>query len=439
MDAIRNSFLRLYLNDLKIILGESLNRIISNKLGGVALWLIIFNYCQAVLGFSINVWLANRLGPENFGILCYALVTGSFITLLVGFASDKTLVRDLIQSGDANAVLTASIVLRLAIAALVGTGCWIWLSFLPVIGSKYWPLVLCLIAAAIISLMPAAWYDAHYKMHLHAGITLGEKVLYGIFLLSAFFLYKLSAIIAAGALLISGMTSCLVQWGYALRNYSPSFRGFKRILKWLLQENWIIFLAALSNLCLTHANQLILAWKTDVSNLASYVIAFQIASFVQIFQGQIARLLDPKISRITMPGSASLEIKKSLIVFSLLSFAASVLLVLPIILLTPWVMKFFFRPEYMGAVKPLRVLCIWLVLFGPALVINRFLIGLRLNRQYIFFTFSAGILALGLGSIMIDHWGVTGVALTLLITHSYSVVGQFSSVYRRIGGRTVEN
>jgi O-antigen/teichoic acid export membrane protein len=432
VDALKNTIPRLGPAELIIAFGRILRSLTTDKLGGVALWLVIFNYLQAALGFLINVWLANRLGPENYGVLSYALVTGSFITLLVGFASDKTLVRDLIQSEDADAILTASMVLRLTIVVLVGIGCWVWLSFDPSIGSKFWPLILCLIAAALLSLMPAAWYDARYKMHLHAGITLGEKGLYGTSLLSVSLFFPLSAVMAAGAILLSSITSCLVQWSYAFRSYSLSFRGLKSLLKWLLRENWLIFFAALSNLCLTHANQLVLARKTDIRNLALYAAAFQIASFVQIFQGQITRLLDPMISRITMPVNATGEIKRSLIVFSLLSFTASVVMVLPIILLAPWVISFFFRPEYVGAVAPLRVLCIWLVIFGPALVNNRFLIGLRLKRQYFLFTFSAGLLALGLGPFMIDHWGVTGVALTLLITHTFSILGQFFSVYRRI-------
>ena len=280
MDVIKKYRSRLNLAELKSILERFLRSLTSTKLGGVALWLVIFNYLQAALGFLINIWLANRLGPANYGVLSYALVTGAFISLLVGFAADKTLVRDLVQSENAAPVLTASLVLRLTIAVLVGIGCWIWFSFDHAIGSKFWPVVLCMVAAMLFSLTPAAWFDARYKMHLHAGITLGEKSLYGTSLLSASFLFPLSAVMAAGALLFSSATSCLVQWRYTLRSFSPNFSGLKGRLKWLFRENWLIFLAALSNLCLTHANQLVLARKTDISNLAFYAVAFQISSFV---------------------------------------------------------------------------------------------------------------------------------------------------------------
>jgi PST family polysaccharide transporter len=395
--------------------------------------LLVCNYVQAAAGFAINFWLANRLGSDRFGILGYGLVVASFVTTLVAFASDRTLVRDLIHSDDADAVMTASMLQRLGTTVLVALGCALWLAVDPSIGEKLWPVVLCAIWGALMGLFPTAWYDRRYEMDLHAIILLVEKLLSGVFI--AILLTRATAsaaTMAALGLVASRLLAFAFQWFQALASYRIHPVRLKANLAWLTRENTPILGAALANMLLTHGNQLVLGGMKGTAPLGHYVVAFQLIAIVQILQGQIVRLLGPRIAEVTHPKTPALTIRRELVRQVAGSQLVTLAIVGPLAVLAPWIIQICLPPDYAGAVMPLRILCLWCILYGPALVVNQFLLCLRLNGRFFVVTVATGVLALVLGAALIPRLGASGVALSLLLAHSLSIGMQVLMVWRKI-------
>ena len=140
----------------------------------------LFNYAQAGIGFLVSLWLARQLGSAEYGVLAYGVVVAGICTIVVGFSSERTLVRDLVHSADRAAMMSASVALRSGMALLAVGGCVAWALLDESLGEKFWPVILCSAWGALLALSPKAWLDCRYKMHVNSGITLAEKCIYAI-------------------------------------------------------------------------------------------------------------------------------------------------------------------------------------------------------------------------------------------------------------------
>lgn len=396
--------------------------------------LVVLNYLQAGLGLAINLWLANRLGAEGYGMVCYCQLLGAFAATLVGFANDRTLVRDLVQATDAEEILTASIIQRggTAIALMVGYA--VWWAIIPTASADRLPVVLGLIWGALMGLLPTAWFDARYEMGLHAAVTLGERLLLGALTLALVFVAAgvSGAVLAMWFLVASRLVLLLVQWGYVLRSFRPRIKNVKANCLWLCRENAIILGAALASMLLTHANQMVLEHSQGAASLAYYAVALQIASVVMIVQGQVVRLWSPRIAELARPGQSVTAMQRHLFRYCRDMFLITLTMVVPLALFAPWIFALCFQSPYQAAVGPLRLLCIWVLCYGPGLVVNQFLLSLRLNRGYFVLTILSGIGALAAGLYIVPRYQANGVAMILLVIHVPCMLAQGALVWRKI-------
>lgn len=397
----------------------------------IAAWLVVFNYAQAGIGFLVNLWLARELGSDEYGLLSYGLVVGGICTILVGFSSERTLVRDLIQGSDRHAMLTASIVLRAAMACLVVGGCGVWAITSESLGSKADLVILCSLWGASMALTPRAWLDCHYRMHIHAAITFFEKCAYAVcvVLLVSYGFQSDHAIVAASCLLFARCLGLAWEWFYVARTFKPKSQGIFKNIRFLIQQNSFILGAAVGNLLMTHANQILLEHERGSSQLAYYSIAIQIIMMMQIFQSQMVRLLAPHIAELTRPGASVRLMRSSLGRYVVYMLAVSAALILPIVVLAPWAIQLTLSEDYLAAVPVLRILCCWSLIYGPALAINQFLLGLRLQKYFFVITMLAGGSAIILGQKLVPIYGMNGVASVLLVTHSFSISAQLILVW----------
>jgi len=410
---------------------------LSSAAGRTVVWMLVCNYLQAGIGFALNLWLANRLGSEGYGVLSYCLVVGGICATLVGFASDKTLVRDLIQARDRNAVFTASLVQRSVAALLVTSGCLgiaAWSSADE--PTRTWAILLGAVWGTLMGLLPTAWLDARQEMRLSAALTLLERVVFAVLLIGLLSRPGLAQPILTALLCLAGsrLFGFVTQWGHTAESFRPEMRtgALRTDLIALTQGNAPVLGAAVASLMLTHVNQLFLEHQDGATGLAYYAIAFQLISLVTILQGQVLRFLTPRIAEITRPGTPSREMRRDLIRFSVGSGLITLMLAVPLLILAPWGLSLCFRPEYQAASTPLRILCVWAVLYGPALIVNQFLLCLRLTRAYLAVTVAGGGMALFLGQVLVPRLGASGVALSLLCSHAASMIAQGVLVARGI-------
>lgn len=403
-----------------------------------AVWLVGFNYAQAGLGFIVSLWLARQLGDAVYGMLSYGIAVGGICTIVVGFASERTLVRDLVHCPDRPAMMTASVALRLTMAAAV-IGCvTAWALTSPSMGAKKWPVILCGVWGALLSLSPRAWLDCQYKMHVNAAISFAEKCIYAIsvFVLVTTGFAGNGATAAAACLCAARLVSLASEWTYAARTFQPTTGGvLKENIRFLVEQNGLILGAAVANLMMTHANQLVLEHQQGAKRLAYYAIAYQIILLVQLLQSQVVRLVAPNVAGLTAVGAPGAETQKRLLRYIFYSLIVTIAVVTPLAVLAPWIIGAVLPENFDASVAPLRILCLRALVFGPSLVINQFLLGFRLRRAYFLITLVSGTMALLLGQALLPPYGPSGVAAALAIAHGCSMLLQLSVVLATIRRR----
>lgn len=400
-----------------------------------AVSLMICNYAQAAVGFALQLWLANRLGAEGYGTVSYCLIVGAVCNTLVMFGSDRTLVRDLMRATEPRTLLTGSMVQRTVVAFLVLGGCGVYaVGVGRVEPAKMWAVLAGGVWGATMGLMPTAWLDSRYEMGVGAWLTLLERILFGMLaigLLAGIFTGS-PVILTLGSLVGARLAGGVAQWLYATRSFRPVWRGSTACAWRLTRENVLVFGAVLASLLLTHWNQIVLESQAGLARLAHYAVAFQLVSLVTIAQAQIVRLLTPQISLLTRAEGDSGAGRRGLLRHGGYAAAASLVLALPLSWLAPWILAVGYRPEYQSAATPLRILCLWVMCYGPGLIINQYVLCLGLNRAYFLLTVASGVSGLVLGQILVPRLGASGVALSLLCSHVPSIAIQGALALRRM-------
>ncbi len=409
---------------------------LNSRTGRIGIILSALNYGQAVVGFFISFYLARQLGPAGFGLYSYGIVVGIIVYTLVNFGAERTLVRDLVQLEDKSQTLVASIALRSFLGLTV---LFILIISLPLWvegNSKKSIVAICALASTFWAVSPAAWFDAQYRMHYHALITFFERLIYALLI---YFLVTTSgargAVSVSLLLLFTRAGSMLFQTYCVREHLHVDLRTLKPTAAWLFSSNFLIVLAAISNLFISHWNQLVLEDKLSSEHLGYYALAFQMIAVVTLLQGQILRIFFPKIATLTARHADPRRAGRAMLGYMTISSGLSFAVVLPLYFSAPLLLKHYFPPSYSASLAPLRLLCLWAVFNGGARIINAFLINLRLEREFFWSSLLGGLIAVGLGMLLIPKFGESGVALALLISHPVSVSAQAIFVAREISHR----
>lgn len=406
---------------------------LSNRKVKSAVSYIVLNYAQIGLSLFINLFLANLLGPTQYGILSYGIVLAGAMTVLVAFGEERSLVRDLIQSNNSHIILLASTILRIGLAAVGMIALAVWFFRWSGENDNICPILLCATSGILMGLTPRAWFDSRYEMGKHALICFLERCLYCLSILFIFITASLpNNVVAVAICLFLSRSLCVTwQWLHTYRTLRISFTGLAKAILFLLSQNIFIWGAALSNLLMTHANQVILGNKTGMEALAYYNLSFQMILVLRMVQMQTLRILAPAIAKGTdIQGSASHM--RSLWLHSMgYAIGITVIIVLPLFFAGPPLVRRFMRPDYVNAIPCFQVMLLWSCVYGPAIINNQFLIGLRLNSHYLWITATFGIISVILAYLWIPEYGPIGAAYSLLASHTGSVVTQGWVVWRK--------
>lgn len=393
---------------------------------------IALSYATALASYAISFFLARRLGDEFFGQLSFGLVTSSILSTLILFGFDRTLVRDLIQRPHPEDTFTGSLRIRAILTAIVVPGAIAAMILGGVRADLLITASICCFHGACMALSPRGWFDYRRRMSRHAALLLLERVIYGCLVVVVIFAVPGGARSwpVALALLAATLASTIWQYRWSVRKLGLRLMNTPSNTHGLAAANIPIIAAALGNLGMTHVNQLILHGQRGNAALAHYAIAFQLIQASQLFAGQLNRFLALHIANVTALPRA--EIRKSLRKTVLRSLALSGITSLAVVLVGSIAIIMLLPPSFRPSTRILWVLGIWSTLYGVALTVNSFLLGLGRNNSFFLIATCCGLMAVIASALLIPAYGGMGAALALLIGHATSIGLQMFVVYRAI-------
>ncbi len=392
------------------------------------------NYFYSLLSVISSVILARNLSVNEFGVYSYALLLSNFIFISMQYGLDKSLVRDFVQKKNTSALLGSSLLLWLLLGLL---HIFIAISWLVLSDNSdlLFSSVLILFSGLFQGLSPRSWFDASSKQFVHSIIVVWDRIIFlsGICLIFYVLNNNFNIIKEISLLLfLSRFFSLLLEWSIILFRYRVKVSFDKHYSKYLLSANFWLWVASLGNLMITHLSQTVLESAKGKNVFAYYSLAFQMILVFRLFQNQFLRLFSAKISSITKNRRLRENIFSQVIRYGIIVFVTSLFFIIPAYYFIDDVIFVLIGMHYERSVFLFRVLLIWVLFYGVALIVNQFLIGLRLQKEYFKITLAFGVVSLVLTYFLVRMYGDLGAAVALIVAHLGSVLTQIVVIKRNL-------
>lgn len=401
--------------------------IISQKRNIKSLSVLVFvNFAVAGVGAITQLKIANMLGRESFGIIAYSLAIAAFCAVVIRFALDRTMVRDLIHHPNRfTATVKASLILRFTLLVFVAVLILGWKIFQAPNGDVTWGIVLIIVANAAMSLDLKGVYDSWHEMSRHAFYVLLQRGLYFmvIWIVIANAPELLSVFTVGAATFVSVSIYLTLQYSWAMRRLPEDETNENLVILAfsMARGNVYLWLAALAALSFGPLNQVVLKNYHGAAELGSYAAAWLIVTLVSMFLAQIARIGQPATARITS-GSATRQDKFQFLMKYTLVMALLVLPATVVVVSVPeQIMEVLFVPEYISAAPALQVMGIYMIIFAIGQVASQYMVSARMEKAYTVYAILGGGLGFIMCFLLIPSMGGLGAALALLVSHGFSI------------------
>jgi len=372
-------------------------------------------------GFFISIWLANYLGPAQFGVYAYALaiysIAGSFSKLgLTGIA-----VKELVETKDNNTSITTIFVLKSIGASIGYIGLIIFLFFFCDSDSKFW---MTIIIGLGVFCSPFTVLDNYfdsqvlskYKVISRKSAYIVKSLLVIIFIVFQLDIQYLAWIVLSEFILSSFILAHLYM---RLGNRHRVRFSISKARK-LLLESWPLIISGLGAMLYLKMDQVMVTSMIDDKSGGHYAAAVRYTSIFYFLHGIIITTFFPSLIKIK--NKSEKDYLHSIMKLScyLLYIALAVILG-TYLFITPFI-KLTFGVEYFSSISIIK-LHIWslpLVFLGA--VLSKWLIIESLTKFSILRHVLGLVVNLILNLILIPKYGPEGAAFASIMALLFSVI-----------------
>jgi len=277
-------------------------------------WLISERIFRLGIGLFVSILIARYLGPENYGILSYALSLIAFMAIFVFLGLSGLVVREIIRFPDEKDKLLGTTFSLKFIGSL--------LAFLVILGlakfshntseSEFW--ILLIIGLSLFA-RPFETIDFWFQSQVQSKYTvLANSTAFMVATIMKVLLVLFGATVIAIAatsslelILASVLLVCIYRYkGFSIFQWNAQFSKAKE----LLSQSWIIILAGFLALINLRVDQIMLRWMTDASEVGIYSVAVAFSEVWYFIPTAIAMSVYPKL--IELKKTKSLDYDKRL-------------------------------------------------------------------------------------------------------------------------------
>jgi len=403
-----------------LLAGETPPRVLAN-----AGWLYFDQVVRAVVVFVAFGAVARRLGPEQFGVLSYALAFSAVFLPVAMLGLDYVLVRDLVRWRDREAALLGTGALLKLAAAVVAFGLALAsLGFVPA-GHPARPLIW--ITVLTLLAQPFLLFDFYFQSHTaskHAALARLTACLAA----NAWRLWLAAtgaplkwfawAAVAEAVVYATGLLWAYVRRGQPLprpwKTFDPALACS------LLAAAWPLFLADVAIAFYLRVDQLLLSALAGAEPLGRYSAAYRLADAAGFFALALINSYFPRLVSLHARdnGEFAAALRQFFRLMSWFSVAVAVLLSLA----APLVVRVVLGPQYAGVGSVLAVLA-WANVFVTQIAVRGkwFLMEGWQGYSLVFFAVGAGAHLLGVW-LLAPRWGALGAACSFAAAQALMVV-----------------
>lgn len=385
-------------------------------------WVLAERLLRYTIGFLVGIWVARYLGPDQYGLLNYALSFVTVFAFLSTLGLDPLAVRDMVRNlGIRDEMVGTLVTMRLIGGLLLFVAVGVGVAVLHPDDR----LVLILIALVTLAHFVQA-FDAidcsfqaalasHFSFAAKAfAVLVGAVVRIVLIVGQAPLIAFAWAILAESTLLAVGMSLAYRRSGASLAAMRPSLGRARE----LLQEGWPLMLSASVAAVYLRIDQVMLGQVAGFEAVGAYALAARVVEVSYIVPAVLMASVFPAMVTLKKGDAATYEARTQRL-FDLMIWLA-VIIAVPMSLLAPIIVSVLAGNAYAGAAPVLSILAwmpIW-VFFGMAR--QRWLIAENRLRVAMAVEVLGCALNVLCNLFLIPRYGAVGAATAALLAASGS-------------------
>lgn len=328
-------------------------------------WIMAEKIAVMGLAFAVTVVLARYLGPEQFGILAYAISLVSLFAVAGQVGLSGLVVRELVKDPEnKNTIMGTSFVLK-GLGYLIGFSLVLTTAFLtePFGSVEFW--VLLIIAFSLI-FKPLDVIDFWFQSFLQAkyiaiSATVAAVISSALKLLLVFLGAQL--VLFAVASLIQAVIGAILLISFFVTKSKlkvTDWQFSKDKAKELFSQGWVVFLGSIFAVIYLKVDQVMLKWLVGTEEVGIYALAASLSEAWYFVPAAIVASFFPKLIKLKQESPKQYHHRLQQL-FDFLFVIALVVAVLVTLLAQP-IISTLFGEAYLGAI-PILVVHIWAALF----------------------------------------------------------------------------
>jgi O-antigen/teichoic acid export membrane protein len=399
-------------------LGPGLRQVLGNLA-----WLVTDQILQMALGLFVGVWVARYLGPEQFGVLNYAIAFVSLFASVATMGLGTLVVRDIARNpeckqetlGTAFVIQFVGGIITLALTVTV-------ISLLNPNDSLTRWLVGIVAAGTIFQSFETInfWFQSQVK----SKYTVLAKNCVSLLIAGVrIALIQLDApLIAFAWVRLGEMALGAIVLTFVYQSKGNDFKLWR--VSWargkeLLRESWPLVLSSLAVFVYSKIDQIMLG-SLNKTELGYYAVAVKLSEICDFLPMIIASSIFPKLAQLREKDYA--EYLKKFQIYSDTMLLLWLGVALPISLLAPFIIQTLYGERYAASAAVLSVY-VW-AQFGSNFGIARntyFALEGQL-RYGLYLTVVGSIFNIVLNTLLIPQYGALGATVATLMTYFYVII-----------------
>lgn len=380
-------------------------------------WLFFDKFIRLGVGLLVGVWIARYLGPEQFGLLSYALAFVALFTVVANLGLNSIVVRDLVQDpSNTETIMGTSFVL-----SVLGGFSAFCLSLLAINHArpndelaKFIVVLLSLLMVFKATDVVRYWFESQvqskYVVWTENGIFLvfaAIKIV--LIVVEAPLLAFIWTLFAESLIVAAGLLGVYTWKGGKFKAWSCRFDRAKGLLK----DSWPLILSGLAIMIYMRIDQIMLGQMLGDESVGIYSAAVKISEVWYFIPMTIVASVFPSIIEAKKQGEARYyqRLQKLSDLMFLLALAGAI----PMTFLSDWIIVFLFGNAYLFAGSVLAI-HIWSGLFVfSGLASGKWFIIEGLQKYYFYRAILGAFVNVGLNLIMIPKLGIIGAAWATVV------------------------
>lgn len=384
-------------------------------------WLFFERVVRLIIIFFVGIYIVRYLGPEDFGLLSYAISFVGLFSSIAALGLDNIIVRELVKEPEKkNKLLGTVFSLRLtgAIVSII-----LIALVLYIIKEDTFNSVLILIIATLTLFQSFNVIDFYFQ----ATVTVKNSVAAQFISLLISSVIKILLIVYSAPLIYFAIVTSaeffLLSVGfnfiYKLKGNSIfNWKYDSSLAKSLLKDSWPLILSGIAIAVYMKIDQVMIKKMLTTAEVGYYAGAVRICEAWYFIPVAIVTSLFPAIIN-AKNKSENLYNSRLQKLYDLLAFIA-IAIAIPVTLFNETIISILLGGDYLPSASVLTIY-IWAGLaVSLGVATNQYLITENYTRFSFYRTFAGMILNVILNFILIPIWGIEGSAVATLI--SYSIV-----------------